>query len=118
MQKKINLGLSWLLLLGIFLAVILVLSGAILYLLQHGSNPLSDQHLSTVSLTYYTTYSPIFQGALHFEPFALILLGFLILVFSQILRVLVLGCYFLQGAEYWLALSSFFIFIVLMYSMF
>jgi uncharacterized membrane protein len=115
MPEKIKQSLSRLLLLSMGLAVLLVLSGAMLYLLQNGQAPVSFSHFSTLSPTD-TTLLPIVQDALHFDPFGLILLGFLVLVFSQILRVLVLGFYFLQGGEYRLAVSSFFIFVVLLYS--
>lgn len=116
MQEKIKSWLSWLLLISILLSVGCVLTGALLYLLQEGQTAVSYQHFSQASTTY-TAYMPILQGAFHFDSASLILLGFLILVFSQIFRVLVLGFFFLQTAEYLLALSSFFIFIVLIYSM-
>lgn len=116
MQDRINNWLSWFLLLSIFLSVIVVILGASLYLLQEGHQAASYQNLSPHSTTY-TAFLPILQDALGLDPSALILLGFLILVFSQVLRVLILGFFFLQTAEYLLALSSFFIFFVLIYSM-
>lgn len=115
-QEKLKSWLSLLLLLGILLAVIFVIIGAGIYLLQQGHNPASYQTLSKGSNTF-TSISSVLQGSFRFDPFALILLGFLILVFSQVLRVFILGFSFLHTSEYVLALSSFFIFIVLIYSM-
>ncbi len=115
MQEKIKIWLSWLLLASIFLSVLLVALGALLYLLQEGQMPVSYSQFSQA--TSYKSYLPILQGALGLDPASLILSGFLILVFSQVFRVGALGFFFFQSAEYLLALSSFFIFIVLIYSM-
>ena len=115
MQQRIKIGLSWLLALGIFLSVILVLTGGLIYLKQEGQTLVSYKNVIHPSQDY-SSFISIFRGSLELNPFALILLGFLVLVFSQILRVFVLGCFFLQKAEYLLALSSFFIFLILMFS--
>jgi len=115
-EEKIKAAISLVLSLGTLLAVIFVVSGATFYLLQQGQKPISYQAFSTTSHTY-TAIRPIILGAFNLEPFALIFLGFLSLVFSQILRVLILGFFFLKSSEYLLALSSFFIFIILIYSM-
>lgn len=114
--ERIKTWLSFLLLLGIFLATSLVVIGAIIYLSEQGQKIISYQALSQLSPAY-TSINGVIQAALALNPLALILLGFLLLVASQILRVFVVGLFFLQNAEYLLAFSSFFIFIILIYSM-
>jgi len=116
MQEKIKGRLSLLLLAGIFLSAALVLCGAFLYLWKHGQLPMTFPRFGKTPLSY-TAIFPVLQGLRLGDPAAFIFSGFLVLVFSQVLRVLVLGIYFLQGQEYWLALASGFIFIVLLYSL-
>ena len=116
MQEKIYSRLSILLILGILIAVLLVITGASLYLLQNGGNLISHEHLSQFSGTSFS-FIQILHEAKAFKPLALIQLGFFILVFFQILRALLIGFFFLRSTEYVLAFSSFFIFIVLVYSM-
>src|SRR5689334_13021060 len=115
MQERIKKWLSGFLLSSIFLSVLFVLTGGTLYLLQQGQDLVSYQHFFQPSLNY-SHFTFLIHNIFKLDPFALILVGFLILVFSQIIRVLLLGFFFLQTAEYLLALASFFIFIILMYS--
>jgi uncharacterized membrane protein len=115
-EEKLRSWLSVMLMLGIFLALLVVLTGALLYLLKEGQNPIAYQNVTKPASTY-TAILPVIKGSLSFDPFALVLLGFLILVVFQLLRVLILGCFFLKTAEYLLAFSSFFIFSILTYSL-
>jgi uncharacterized membrane protein len=116
MTARINQWLSLLLMVGILLSLILVFLGGVFYLIQEGQQPIHYQSFSSLS-TPYTSFSSIRQGLMSWQPLAFVELGFLILVLSQILRVLVLGCFFWSLAEYLLAFSSFFIFLILIYSM-
>lgn len=116
MQEKIKSSLSQFLILSIAVSVICVLSGGVLYLMQMGQETVAYQVFSPKSETY-TGFRQVIWGILQFKPQALIILGFLILVVSQMLRVLALGFFFLETREIFLGLASFFIFIILLYSM-
>ena len=116
MPIRINLWLSRLLMGAILLSLILVITGGVFYLLQEGQRPIHYHSFSRLSGAY-TSFKDIGEALLALKPLALIELGFLILVASQILRVLILGFFFFSRSEYILGLSSFFIFIILIYSM-
>jgi|GEM_PF-6676510 len=116
MEKNLKKWLSLLLLFSIFLSLILVILGGLGFLAQHSQEDVSYQHFLP-GADNLTSLRAIWEALITGQPLGLVQLGFLILVFAQIIRVLVLACFFWRSSEFILAISSFFIFLVITYSM-
>tara|TARA_R110000868_G_scaffold244441_1_gene500747 strand:+ start:2404 stop:2766 length:363 start_codon:yes stop_codon:yes gene_type:complete len=108
-------GLTIILQLGIFLSIALVLSGGLWFLVQHGNEPLL--HNAYLATRYDIDIITIWQSPRLFSPIGLIELGLLVLVAAQVLRVALLGCYYALIRDHWLMSFSFFILVVILYSL-
>ena len=102
---------------GVIFSFMLVLTGGVFYLFQHGFEIV---HLQTFSqeTARLTSVNNIFLSALQFSAIGLIQLGLLILVLIQVLRVALTTWMFYHYRENILLLSSLFILFVLIYSLF
>lgn len=115
-RRNIENIIGLVLLFGIILSAITVLIGGILFLLQHGSESLQSE--LGYAFTFPTNSQQLWQMALSFTPIGIIELGLLMLVMTQILRVILLTGYFLALRDNWFILCSIFILLMLVYSLF
>lgn len=103
--------MTLILLIGTFIAIVLVLTGGALFLLKHGGQLVDYQRLEASHFNI-----TIRHLAFTATPLFLVQLGLLTLVATQILRVLLLVLYYGAIRDYKFTLISFFILIILLYS--
>ena len=113
--ERMETFMSWLLLIGIGLAVLLTLAGGLVYLIQFGFDPLPLKTLQNEGIPI--RLSEIWQQAAAFAPMGLIELGLLVLVATQSARVGLLAIYFRLVEDYRFTMISAFLFIILLYSL-
>lgn len=111
---KIEEIMGVILIIGTLLAVILVMIGGTLYLIDHGGDLRSTSILSISN--YPSNFREIINGLYTSSALAIIELGLLVLVGIQLLRVGLLVIYYLFIADYYFTVISLFIFAVLIYS--
>jgi uncharacterized membrane protein len=104
--KKIENIMGMLLLIGTLISASLVCIGGFLFLLHHGSEPIHSDLLKPWTLAF------------SWNALGLIELGLFLLVFTQILRVLLLCGFYVFIRDRCFTLISFFILFVLIYSVF
>jgi uncharacterized membrane protein len=114
-EKKLKLIMAILLQISIVVAVFLVLTGGIIYLWQHGQDPL-ELHIAANANYSFSLFS-IWHSAILFSPLGLIQLGMLVLVLAQVLRVGLLCGYYTYIRDYWFMAFSYFILGVILYSL-
>ncbi len=110
MEEMIGLLLT----IGVIISSTLVLIGGILFLWQHGSENMKMELLQTG--TYSPSFQQLYQSIFTFSSTALIELGLFVLVITQLLRVGLLGLFYLAQRDYVFTLISFFILLMLIYS--
>lgn len=111
MQKH----MAQILIVGTILSLLLVLVGGIFSLIQRGSETL-PYTLTQIAPYYSASLSQIISEALKNEALGLITLGLLILVATQIIRILYLAGFYLFSRDYRFAAFSVFILLTLLYS--
>ncbi len=113
-SQKIQDLIGIVLIVGVYISTALVLCGGLLFLIRHGNESIA------------TLLIPLTQNPAHFwstlsfsfSMTEMITIGLLGLVFTQVLRVALLGwCYFREH-DYKFAAISLFILLVLLYSLF
>ena len=114
-ESRVNYWLGRILQVGIFLSIVLVLLGGVMFLLAHGSEPIQDNVL--LATNYNIDILTILQSPQRFSPIGFIELGLMVLVMAQILRVAMLCCYYTVIRDAWFMLFSFFILAVILYSL-
>lgn len=116
-MEKMQLALGRLLMGGVLLSFFIVLAGGLAYVYSNPGLLVSYQDFQGTDASF-RSISAILKGALSFSPLALIQFGLLFLVFVQLLRVALVGWFFMkQKDEIFIAISAF-ILIVLIYSLF
>lgn len=111
---KIERAIGVLLLIGTTLSAVLVLSGGIMYLWQHGGENMQTELL--VSDNYSVNIRQIWRIALSMTPLGMIEVGLIVLVATQILRVGLLVWFYTVIRDFRFTLISLFIFTILLYS--
>lgn len=104
-QQLIGNTLRW----GVSIACIVAFIGGILYLVQHGSEPMKDySHFSYADehSADFTTLSGIIRGLLNFTAVGWIQTGVLVLLLTPIMRVLLSLIDFLQEHDWLYALIT------------
>lgn len=101
-----------LLILGTLLSTIIVTIGAVLFLYQHGGELLQQSTLFTQSF-----HSLSFHLADLQNPLAIIKLGLLILIITQVLRVLLLVLFYLYTRDVKFFIMSCFVLVMLVYGL-
>lgn len=112
--KKMENIIGLLLTIGMLFSAILVLIGGVLYLLQHGSDPMQTEVIS--SNAYQISIKHLWHRPQTFSAITIIELGLLALVATQILRVGLLAWFYTAIKDSKFALISFFILLMLIYS--
>lgn len=112
--KKMEANMALLLTIGTLISAILVIFGGILYLVQHGHEPVHFELLK--DNTYQLSVKKIWHTAEAFSTLTIIELGLLLLVATQLFRVGLLTWFYLKIRDYWFTAISFFILLVLIYS--
>lgn len=113
-DAAIEKKLGALLRIGTLLSSFIVLIGGLLYLAQHGSEPVPFELLQQAPIT--SSIQKVWQEALSFTPLGIVQLGLLILVGAQILRVAFLFIYYASIRDYWFTLFCGFVLLILIYS--
>lgn len=102
---------------GLIISIMIVLVGGILYLVQFGNQPIHyqvfDHHTSSLM-----SVSGIVRKALNLSSIGLIQFGLLVLVLTQVIRVLLTAVLFIKQRDYIFIAISLGIFFVLVYSIF
>lgn len=115
-MERMQLAIGRLLLIGVVLSFLIVLVGGIGYLWDNSNHLVDYQHFNGVQPSF-RSISAIMNGALGFTPLALIQFGILFLVLVQLLRVALVGWFFIeQRDEVFIAISAF-VLLVLIYSL-
>lgn len=99
---------------GTLLPMLIVLIGGILYLMQHGSDTLQLQLLRSAPIP--RTTNEILLTAISLTPLGIVQLGLLLLVGTQVLRVLLLFLFYFKSGDVWFSLFCGAILLVLIYS--
>lgn len=102
---------------GLWISVIIVLIGGVLYLLQNGSQFIHYQTLQHDTKSSVTLLD-ILRGSFSFSPVSLVWLGLLILVLTQVIRVALTVVLFIVERDFIFACISGLILIILIYSIF
>lgn len=115
-SDRMQLIISKILLFGTLLSTFIVMIGGIMYLTQHGFDPMQSELLK--SDANHLTAKQIWLHAFSFTSLGIVALGLLALVTTQILRVGMLMFFYLINRDYAFTLFAGFILIVLIYSCF
>lgn len=94
---------------GVSIACLIALIGGVLYLVQHGGEPMKDySHFSytDVHSADFTTLSGILDGLCHFTAVGWIQTGVLVLLLTPILRVAISMLDFLRERDWLYAVIS------------
>ena len=86
-DKDVEQLVGQMLIIGVITASVVVLSGGMLYLNQHGAGAVPNYKAFIGEEAGYTTFSGIFKGAFNFSTTEIIQLGVLVLIATPILRV-------------------------------
>lgn len=115
-DAALDARIGMLLQIGVFSSAVVVLIGAVLYLVQQGSSVTNYRtfHGAPESLN---TLGGIFRGALHAHPLAIIQLGLLMLIATPVARVVFSVFAFLIERDYLYVVISAIVLAVLMYSL-
>ena len=112
-MENVRLAIGRLLLIGIVISLLLIITGGILYLFQHGNDIVNYQnfHGEPVLLT---SFLGILSDAFSLAPRGIIQLGLLVLFFVQILRVALTGWLFIkEKSTLFIGISLFILFILI-----
>lgn len=105
LKQLVGNTLRW----GVGIACLIALIGGVLYLVQHGGEPMKDYSsfsYTDVHSADFTTFSGILSGLFHFTAVGWIQTGVLVLLLTPILRVLVSMFDFLSERDWLYALIS------------
>lgn len=113
-MRRLETYLAYIMIVGMIMASLFVLLGGSIFLWQHGAADLQKKLILSESkdLTIYQ----LFKQAFSFTPLGTILIGLIILVLTQLLRVILLLGYYLHIRDKWFACISAFIAFMLIYS--
>lgn len=112
--KNIEKTMSVILLIGISLALVFVIIGEFSYLAKVGHESI----YSLVSKPYPTSIKHLWHAHVVLTSMGLIELGLLTLIGTQVIRIVLLLCYYSRARDYVFAIITLFILIVLCYSLF
>jgi uncharacterized membrane protein len=115
-MKIAELKIGKIMLLGVIFSASSVLYGGMLYLLRDGQMNFQKIYLSS-TIDPFTLHG-LYLGIKNFDPKAYVLLGVLILVLTQLLRVVITAWVFLKNKETFLFVASTFVFLMLAGSFF
>lgn len=107
-KRNIRLLIARTLRIGVSLACAIALTGGVIYLLHHGSEPMPDYS----SFTYgtapasYTTLPGIVEGVLGFTAYGWIQLGVIVLLLTPVMRVVLSLADFVQERDWLYAAIS------------
>lgn len=114
-MKISEILIAKILIVGVILSALVVLFGGSLFLMHHAFDPHVNPLFS--STHYIFSFVDTIQGIFEFNPNSFVLLGFFILLLTQVVRVFLTGLYFIERKEKFYSWISFFILAVLIYSL-
>jgi uncharacterized membrane protein len=114
--KEMQNTISLILLSGTLLSAALVIIGGIMYLSEHGSQIMPFELLQTDMVP--TSMKQVWQFALSFSSLAIIELGLLLLVATQMVRVALLCWFYAMQKDLAFLFISLFVLVILIYSCF
>ena len=103
--KQMQTAVAWLLRIGVFIALILVGSGGIRFLLENGYD-LSHYQVFHSETIQNRQFSSILSNLSTLSANSLIMSGIIMLIFTQIIRVACVTWYFFKGKEKFFTLIS------------
>ena len=98
-DQRVEQIIGNLLRIGVILSVIVVAVGGILYLSEHGHEPLGDRTFTGVP-AYLADVGSIIRGGLSLDSLAVIQLGLLLLILTPVARVVFTVFAFLWQRDY------------------
>ena len=116
-MKKTELIIGYLMRIGLFFSLGIILVGGIFYLFQQGTDVMHATQFRGEPAGLTSLYG-VWHHMLVLSPLAIIQFGILILVLTQILRVAFTAFYFMELRDYFFTWISLFIFTVLTISFF
>lgn len=117
-MRETELMIGYVLRAGLWLSVVIVLMGGSLYLLQNGGHLIHYQVFEQGSKANLSALSEIWGDVFSFSARGIIELGLLVLVFTQVLRVVLTAWMFFVVRDYFFTIISLLILGVLIYSIF
>ena len=114
--KQTQQMISWILTIGTLISAAFVLLGGVLFLMQVGSHHMQEEVLQ--SRVIFTSLPQIWSAAWHLSPLGIVELGVILLIATQVLRVLLLVAFYASIHDVMFTCISIFIFLALMYSFF
>jgi uncharacterized membrane protein len=114
-ENQIQTWLGNVLKVGIMVSLMLILIGAVFFLIQHGGESFENNIFITTN--YDIDILKIWESKEFFSAIGMIELGLLVLVLVQVLRVGLLCYYYTMIHDKWFMLFSFFIMSVILYSL-
>lgn len=114
---RIEITISFLLRTGLVLATVLVLTGGIIYLFQHGAEfpAYTSFHGEPTELK---SLNGVLRSALDLESRGIIQLGLLLLIFTPISRVIFSALAFLFRKDYLYVSVTLFVLVILIFNLF
>lgn len=114
-SAKMQSAVGIILLIGVLISLFLVCYGGISFLIAHGNEPMP---LDVFRLnSYRTDFQLILGQAVSLSPLSIIEIGLIVLVATQLIRVILLTCFYALARDYWFTFFSFFILMILVYSL-
>jgi len=116
-DERLNLMIGRLLRFGVFFSVTIVLIGALVYLIKHGSEVPDYTNFKMVSASLRRP-SGIIDQALHFTGNGIIQLGILFLIATPIARVVFSVFTFFRQRDYLYTIITLIVLMILLFSLF
>lgn len=107
-MERMQISVTWLLRIGVTLALLLVCVGGMMYLLQH-AHDVVDYRVFRGESVMALSIDGILSAITTLQPRVLIQLGVLVLIITQILRVAIVAWHFMRMRDYIFALISTFV---------
>jgi len=113
MKKVSELDVGRVLLAGVLVSALIVLVGGILYLMQHGTNVYINPKFNHA--VHVVTVQNFFEALYQLQAKAIILFGIIILMVTQLIRVMLTAWLFASHREYFFAWVSVNVFVMLIF---
>ncbi|MBS1669523.1 MAG: DUF1634 domain-containing protein [Bacteroidetes bacterium] len=117
MDRELEIILGNLLRIGVVVAGSVLIIGAILFLVRHGSE-VPSYHIFKPDSISLSNFQDLFRGLVKFQPVPIMELGILLLIATPVLRVLFSVFAFVYEKDYMYVLFTVIVLLVLIFSFF
>ena len=110
-MEQMQIAVAWLLRIGMCIALLLVGIGGIIYLCQHANDAIHYQSFHGAAFEA-TSIKQILSAVPTLTPRAIMQMGVLVLILTQILRIAMVAWYFTKMSDYKFTAISVFVLLV------